>query len=177
MDALTTTLATLSAMITPAVLVSGCGSLLLTTSQRLARLMERTRSIVRRLEQLQTASSTGSLLVEERAMLVSQLRRSARRARVLQRVMTCLYVALGSFVATTVAVGVMTLWAVKWAWIPLACGLGGSVLLLVGSIFLIYESQLALRVIDDEMVFLTALGEHHAGSTAESQTSTARATD
>jgi hypothetical protein len=52
MTDLSSALAILSAMITPAVLISACGSLILATSQRLGRVMERARKVAERLREL-----------------------------------------------------------------------------------------------------------------------------
>jgi hypothetical protein len=55
MDALSSALAVLTAMITPAVLISACGTMLLSTSTRLGRVVDRVRSLSDRLEELADA--------------------------------------------------------------------------------------------------------------------------
>lgn len=52
MNGLPDALAVLSAMITPAVLISGCGSLIMATAGRLNRAVDRTREISRRFAEL-----------------------------------------------------------------------------------------------------------------------------
>ena len=52
MDALTSSLAVLTAMITPAVLISASGTMILSTSSRLGRVVDRVRSLSDRLRRL-----------------------------------------------------------------------------------------------------------------------------
>ena len=53
MNNLSTALAILSAMITPAVLISACGQLIISTSARLGRVIDRTRKVLSRFEELE----------------------------------------------------------------------------------------------------------------------------
>jgi hypothetical protein len=160
MDLLVTAGATLSAMITPAVLISACGQLVLTTSQRLARGIERTRAIARRFEALaHSTSSDPALIEEERQMLFEQLSLFTRRVPLLQRVMTCLYVALCDFVATSIFIGMDTIWHLNVSWLAVLLAIVGVLLLLAASIFLIRESRIALVAVDHEMSFVRELGE------------------
>ena len=48
----TSAIAVLTAMITPAVLISACGSMILSTSSRLGRVVDRVRSLSDRLEEM-----------------------------------------------------------------------------------------------------------------------------
>jgi hypothetical protein len=162
MDVLTTAGATLSAMITPAVLISACGSLVLTTSQRLARGIERTRAIARRFEALAQTPTDPALVERERAMLFEQLALFTRRVPLLQRVMTCLYVALCDFVATSVFIGVDTVWHLNGAGLAVVLAIIGVMLLLIASVYLIVESRIALAAVDHEMSFVRRLGERLA---------------
>lgn len=58
MDALTLGLTILTAMITPAVLISGCGTLVLSTSSRLGRIIDHVRDLADSFEQLAHEEST-----------------------------------------------------------------------------------------------------------------------
>ncbi len=70
--------AVLSAMITPAVLISACGSLIMATSGRLNRAVDRTRETSRRFAELAQRPAGEVALEEERRMLFSQLDLSSR---------------------------------------------------------------------------------------------------
>lgn len=151
MNELSTAFAVLSAMITPAVLISACSSLILATSQRLNRVIERARSLIGQVEELARQSVDGEELHARRLFCFRQLGRAARRARYLQRAMISLYLALGIFVATSVAIAIAALINLAYAWIPIMLGLVGISLLLMASLFLIAESRVALAAVDDEM--------------------------
>jgi hypothetical protein len=103
----------LSAMITPAVLISACGSLILATSDRLNKAVTRTREIATSL--IPRASDQRSDdREEERRMLFVQLDFVTTRSRLLQRALSRLYVALGFFVGTSVAIGLVAVTSSKF---------------------------------------------------------------
>lgn len=155
-------LAILSAMITPAVLISACGSLIIATSNRLGRVIDRTRRISDDFRELAEEGADGALRDEERSVLFDQLDRATRRSRLLQRSMIRLYLALGAFVGTSVAIGVMALFGQHFAWLAIALGLAGAGLLFHASVLLIVESRIALGAIEGEMDFVLRLRHHHA---------------
>ena len=161
---LSSALTVLSAMITPAVLISACGSLLIATSNRLIRVVDRTRELSDKFTELTRVPEDTEFLDEQRSMLFDQLNKATFRARMLQRSMTRLYSALGVFVATSVAIGVVALSGVRYAWIPILLGLSGAALLFWASVLLIIESRVALVAINSEMDFVWKLGQRHAPS-------------
>lgn len=159
-------IAVLTTMITPAVLISACGALILSTSVRLGRVVDRVRALSDRFEELARKTPEEVVLFEERLELTfTQLDWLTSRARHLQRAMTTFYIALGLFVATTVAIGFVgaagTL-AGELQWVPVVFGMIGAGLLFVGTLLLGFEATLALRSIHSEMDFLWRLGRHHA---------------
>src|SRR4029453_9018965 len=96
--------AVLTAMITPAGLISACGSMILSTSSRLGRVVDRVRFLLDKLEELAQDR------IEEKArqgMIFAQLDKLTSRARILQRAMVAFYLATGMFVATSVAIGIV----------------------------------------------------------------------
>ncbi|HYY56237.1 MAG TPA: DUF2721 domain-containing protein, partial [Pyrinomonadaceae bacterium] len=105
MEGLSSALAVLTAMITPAVLISACGTMILSTSTRLGRVVDRVRQLSDKLEELAHAKSEVELYEERRTVIFSQLDKLTSRARLLQRCMTVFYMALGIFVSTSVAIG------------------------------------------------------------------------
>ena len=159
-------IAILTTMITPAVLISACGALILSTSVRLGRVVDRVRALSDRFEELTRQKPADIVLFEERLELTFvQLESLTLRARRLQGAMTSFYIALGLFVATTVAVGFIGAAgqvAEGIRWLPVALGMVGAALLFVGTILLGFEATLALRSIYSEMDFLWRLGRHHA---------------
>lgn len=162
MEALSSALAVLTAMITPAVLISACGTLILSTSARLGRVVDRVRALSDGFERLAHGNSELALLEERRAVIFSQLDKLTRRARILQRSMTVFYLALGMFVATSVAIGIVAFAGVRYSLLPVVMGLIGATFLFYGSVILIFEARLALSTISAEMDFLWRLGKHYA---------------
>ncbi len=163
MDALSSALAVLTAMITPAVLISACGTMILSTSTRLGRVVDRVRSLSDRLEELAHRTEELELLGERRAVIFIQLDKLTSRARLLQRCMTVFYMALGTFVLTSVAIGIVAATgSARYNWIPVVVALVGACFLFYGSILLIFEARLALSTIHAEMDFIWRLSQHLA---------------
>jgi hypothetical protein len=155
----TADLSLLSAMITPAVLISACGTLIFSTATRLARIVDRVRELSQSFEQLYTGSGPGADFPDERrAEVERQLDLLAGRGRLIQRALTSFYVSLGIFVATTIGIGLAAL-APRIAWLPTALGAAGTLVLFHGCVMLIGEARLSLRSVDLEMEFAVKLRE------------------
>jgi uncharacterized protein DUF2721 len=163
-EGLSSVLAVLTAMITPAVLISACGSLILSTSTRLGRVVDRVRELSDRFERMAHDEKEIALAKEKRAMIFDQLDRLTSRARILQRSMTSFYLALGIFVATSFAIGMVAILHTRQGWIPVALGLLGAAFLFYGSILQILEARLALATTYREMDFIWEMGKYYAPS-------------
>lgn len=160
MDPLSSALAVLTAMITPAVLISACGTMILSTSTRLGRVVDRVRSLSDRLEELAQAEGELTLYDERRRVIFEQLDKLTSRARLLQRCMVVFYIAVGIFIATSVAIGVVAVSGTRYQWIPILTGLIGACFLFYGSMLLIFEARLALTTIHMEMDFIWKFSKH-----------------
>ena len=155
------TLSVLSAMVTPAVLILASSSLVLATSNRLTRAVDRTRAISERVTE-EAKDEERTLLPEERELMLAQLGRTARRAKLLTRTLTRLYMALAIFIATSVAIGVVAVTGVAYAWVALLLGFIGALLLFWSSVLLIMESRIALTTVYEEMEFVQRLSQRYA---------------
>jgi hypothetical protein len=149
-------------MITPAVLISASGTMILSTSTRLGRVVDRVRELSDRLRRLAGQEVTVEFLEEERAMLYDQLDKLTSRSRLLQRALTVFYLAVGVFVASSVAIGGVAFFSARGlftrgAWIPVIMGLIGALFLFYGSMLLIFEARLALSATHAEMDFIWRL--------------------
>jgi hypothetical protein len=153
-DPTSTAVAVLTAMITPAVLISACGSMILSTSSRLGRVVDRVRSLSDRLEELARNSLDDTK--ERQAIIFAQLDKLTSRARILQRAMVAYYLATGKFVATSVAIGLVAVIpsSPRYNYVPVIVGLLGACCLFYGSMLLIFEARLALSTIHAEMDFI-----------------------
>jgi hypothetical protein len=153
-DPTSSAVAVLTAMITPAVLISACGSMILSTSSRLGRVVDRVRGLSDKLEEL--AAKDSAETKERQGVIFAQLDKLTSRARILQRSMVVFYLATGLFVATSVAIGVVAVIpsSPRYNYVPVIVGLLGACFLFYGSMLLIFEARLALSTIHAEMDFI-----------------------
>jgi hypothetical protein len=155
-------------MITPAILISACGTLVLSTSNRLGRVVDRVRELADKFE-----PQSGGVLSEQqaadRSMIFDQLDLFTDRARLLQRSLTSLYLAIGFFVLTTVDIGIAAAAAHRFSLLAIVLGLVGSSFLCYGSVLLILEARLAFVTTKREMDFLWRLGQRYASNDEERQ--------
>lgn len=156
-------LAVLSAMITPAVLLSACASLIIATTSRLNRAVDRTRELLCRFTELRKEADSDEANRAESRMLFVQLDNSTTRSRLLQRALAGLYYSVGTFVATSVAIAVAAL-SERGFVFPIALGITGSGLLLYASLVLVQESRVALTGLKAEMDYVWAQGRANATS-------------
>lgn len=165
MNDLWATLAILSAMIAPLVLISACGSLIIATSQRLNRAIDRVRTISKEFKEF--ASKNDGTSSEELALMFELVNRAAIRSLLLQRALSCLYLTLSIFVATSVSLGILALLTRKqmlhqYTWIPILLAMSGTALLLYSSFILIFESRIALTGVNHEMDFVIRTSRYEA---------------
>lgn len=145
----------LSAMITPAVLISASGTLVLSTSNRLSRVVDRVRTIARDAATLQRdANATGA--AGQREFIVRQVRALTERVTFLRTALSVLYAAIGMFIATSIAVGIVSALGVEAGWLPVALALLGAGALLYASALLVREARLAVITTLEETAALEA---------------------
>lgn len=157
-----TALAVLAAMITPAVLISSCGTLLLATSGRLGRAVDRVRSLSASFEELTATEDPDHHTRLRIELIFQQLDLLTSRARLLQRIQTLLYRAIGIFVATSISLGAVSLMEKHFAWIPVILGGVGACFLFYASMLMVIESRLALKSSYKEMDYLWDQGRKYA---------------
>jgi hypothetical protein len=127
--------------------------MLLSTSSRLGRVVDRVRALSEKLEEL--ARNRTDDTRERQAVIFEQLDKLTSRARILQRSMVAFYLATGMFVATSVAIGLVAVIpsSPHYNLVPIVVGLLGACCLFYGSMLLIFEARLALSTIHAEMDF------------------------
>ena len=69
MDGLSSSLAVLTAMITPAVLISASGTMILSSSTRLGRVVDRTRSLSDRLQEVSAGDANAAIALLKQKLL------------------------------------------------------------------------------------------------------------
>jgi threonine/homoserine/homoserine lactone efflux protein len=151
---LNSTIEFLTAMVTPTLLISATGSLVLSTSTRLGRVVDRTRELERRLSELITITDKDTLpLYDERVeTVVYLLDKVTTRSRILQRAMGAFYYGLGFFILTTVTIAIAALFSV-YPWVPIPVGVIGIFFLFYGSVLMLRETRMATLTINAEMDF------------------------
>src|SRR5215216_1725068 len=126
---LETTLTFFSALLTPVVLISATASLLLSTSNRLNRAIDRARKISEMIEKLVQEDTTGGLFEERRRLIYAQLYPNIRRARLLHQTISVLYLTLAVFVATSAALGYVAIRRSPHSEAAIILGVAGVILL------------------------------------------------
>jgi hypothetical protein len=142
----------LGAMITPAVLISASGTLVLSTSNRLSRVVDRVRVLAAEAERGE--SPQGAAIQPRRAALIaSQLNQLARRVLLLRSALTAFYTAIGLLVATSIGIALVVLLGWASSVLALAPGLAGACALFYGSLLLVREARLAVHSTLEEMAY------------------------
>lgn len=164
-SSLGTALNVIASMITPALLISASGTLILSTSNRLARVIDRLRKLSDIVEQLSDPAQPAELRGERLAFWQQTIELQAKRLHLLQRVLTLLYLAVAAFIFTSVSIGVVSV-SFSYYWIPVALGILGAFFLLVSSLYLLREVRLAVQGTEAETDFHLRLARHHAAMRA-----------
>ena len=160
-DFIQPTVSVLTAMITPAVMISACGTLILSTSQRLSRVIGRVYEWTRWLDAASRSPSEEAFARENAAALLSPVRNDlAPRQAVALGIERVLF-SLGTFVADMLVIGVIALLGMDYSWPAVGLGLIGAVLMLFGCGALAEESRLGLTTTDREMRLLREMAERH----------------
>ncbi|MDQ3323463.1 MAG: DUF2721 domain-containing protein [Acidobacteriota bacterium] len=151
-NALSSTIEFLTAMITPALLISATGSMVLSTSTRLGRVIDRVRQLTCQLEDLITLDDKNKVPLYDKKleMTFKLLDKVTSRSRILQKAMVAFYNGLGFFVLTSVSIGIVGILGV-YRWFPIPVGLIGILFLFYGSILMLREARMATDAINSEM--------------------------
>ncbi len=162
-NAMSSTIEFLTAMITPALLISATGSLVLSTSTRLGRVIDRVRILEDRLALLIRAEDKSDILLYDRRIevIIDLLDKVTSRSRLLQRAMVAFYWGLGIFVLTSVSIGIVGIFGV-YRWVPIPVGLIGIFFLFYGSVLMMLEARMATATINAEMDFTWQLAREVA---------------
>ena len=153
-NALNSTIEFLTAMVTPALLISATGSLVLSTSTRLGRVIDRVRALEEVLSELIYVEDKESVpLYEKRVeVIVDLLDKVTSRSRILQRAMATFYYGLGCFILTSVTIAIAAFFS-SYRWVPIPIGIIGIMCLFWGSIYMLLETRMATATVNAEMDF------------------------
>jgi hypothetical protein len=154
----------LGGMITPAVLISASGTLTLSTTNRLGRIVDRVRDLLGQAEQLPPWNPSDLDVQEKRALISDQIAQQTARVRYLQTAVISLYVAISLLVGSSLAIGLSVTAKGLFSWAPVTLGLLGAVALLVASVLLIRDARVAVHSALKEMEYIRRMVARRTGA-------------
>lgn len=135
--------AILTAMLAPAFFLTATSSLLMSANNRLARIIDRTRVLLKELADADDPVESG--ILDRRIAL------QRRRTLMVMRGSQCLYLAISFFVATSLTVAADSLIGYRLGATPTVLAVLGVLSMFTASVLLSRESALAVRLVNDEM--------------------------
>ncbi len=135
--------AVLSSMLAPAFFLTATASLLLSANNRLARIIDRARSLLKDLAELQEAN--------ERALYEKRIALQRRRSLIILRASQMLYVAISCFVGTSLMIAADAFLDHRFGLAPTLLAALGVLAMFAASLLLARESTLAVSAINEEM--------------------------
>lgn len=133
--------AILTSMLAPALLMAATGSLLVSANTRLARVVDRLRSLILAWEQD----------APDRDDRERQIQRHRRRAHLVLRACQLLYAGLGAFVGTSLTLAADAFIGFRLGVVPTLLAVVGVVFLFGASLLMGIEVGLSVRSFDDEL--------------------------
>lgn len=137
--------AILTAMLAPAFFLTATASLLMSANTRLARVVDRLRNL---LHELNSVEAEGAA---ERELLDRRIVKQRRRTQLILRGSQLLYVAISSFVATSLFVAIDGFLGHRLGVLPTLFAVIGVLAMFAASLYLSRESSLAVQAINEEM--------------------------
>ncbi len=140
-----TTYGALTAMITPAIFMTANASLIISTSNRVSRVVDRIRILNDLADKLDRGLTDLDLPAQRLDHIHDQMRRLERRSDRLRFALTALYLAFTTFVGTSLALAIDAMlqnWLIA---LPTLLAVIGVALLLFASVNLVLEALEALR--------------------------------
>jgi Protein of unknown function (DUF2721) len=139
-------LAVIASMITPAFLIVSTANLIGSTLSRLARTVDRARTVM---ADIDAARKDGNTRVEQAGR--AALRLYGRRGALVQYALGSYYVAIGFFVATSLAIALTHVLGHPNSWLPAWLTVAGAVLLFTGTLLLAFETRMATHMLHAEI--------------------------
>jgi Protein of unknown function (DUF2721) len=165
---------TLSAMITPALFMTANGSLIISTSNRMSRIVDRIRTLNEVADSLDRGVVDVDYLALRRTHLAEQLLHLEWRSDRVRIALTMLYVALSAFVGTSLGLAFDVILGSKFVALPTVMAMAGVALMLAATVNLTFEALRALGSNREELRFYRSLQtrrqadrERDAGSPAD----------
>lgn len=135
--------AVLTAMLAPAFFLTATASLLMSANNRLSRVIDRLRVVLKELEE--------SVDAEYRAVLEQRILIQRRRSLLILRGSQLLYVAISCFVGTSLTVAGDAFVGYRFGAAPTVLAVLGVLAMFAASLFLAREATLAVAAVNEEM--------------------------
>ena len=135
--------AVISAMITPAFFLTATGSLLISSNNRLARVVDRMRKEIENLRE----TPPGPARTEQETRI--QLHR--KRSYLVLAALRILYASLSAFVGTSIGLAADAFFQYRLGFLPTLLAVLGVLLMLGASLCLGQEARISLNVLDREL--------------------------
>ena len=136
---------TLSAMLTPALLMTATCSLIISTSNRMSRIIDRIRVLIEQADRFDRGGGELDYPEERAASRAEELRNLEWRSDRVRAALSLLYLSLCAFVATSLALAIDAMAGSRNMAIPTGIAVIGVSLLLGACIYLASEARRALR--------------------------------
>lgn len=165
MPFITENYATLTAMITPALFMTANGSLIISTSNRMSRIVDRTRQLSLTGDELSRGDKPLDFIDDRLEHVAVQLDRMVRRSDLIRYALTLLYLAMSMFVGTSLTMAVDALLEHPIIAVPTTLAIMGVSLMFAACVLLVRETRIALRNNRLEILFYQKLRNQrkHAG--------------
>jgi hypothetical protein len=144
---------TLTAMISPALFLTATGSLIISTSNRMSRIVDRIRQLTELSDQIDRGDVDLDFPEHRRQYIAKQLDRLVWRSDRVRLALTMLYASLTAFVGTSLGLAVDVLLSHLVEAVPTMLAVAGVVLLMAASLELVREARCALRANNLEIEF------------------------
>jgi len=135
--------AILTAMLAPAFFLTATAALLTSANARLARVIDRARSLLQEIAKTEDA--------EKRRILESRVSIQRRRSQMILRASQLLYIAISAFVGTSLTVAGDSFFGHVLGAVPTVLAVLGVLSMFAASVLLAREAHLAVRAVNDEM--------------------------
>ncbi len=155
---------TLAAMISPALFMTATGSLIITTSNRMSRIVDRVRTLNDQADKLTLGQTDLDFPDERLAHIIGELNRQIWRSDRVRLALTLLYLALSCFVGTSLSMAIDALLQNSIGAVPTTLAIGGVMLMMLASIELSREAHAALRSNRIEIAFYQSIRDRRKNS-------------
>jgi hypothetical protein len=148
-----TSYAALSAMITPALFMTANGSLIISTSNRMSRIVDRIRLLNDQADRLDRGTSDLDYPIERKAHTLEQIGDLEWRSDRVRLALTMVYIGFSSFVGTSLVLALDVILGSRLRELPTLLAVVGVACMLVATVNLTREARRALRSNHQEVRF------------------------